>query len=42
MRTLNRRILGALLASAWIGTVAAQATEEEDLALAYAGKRRCG
>jgi outer membrane receptor for ferrienterochelin and colicins len=38
MQTLNRRILCAFLASAWIGTVAAQTTEEEDLALAYGDK----
>jgi outer membrane receptor for ferrienterochelin and colicins len=38
MQTIKRRILSALLASAWIGTVAAQTTEEEDLALAYGDK----
>jgi outer membrane receptor for ferrienterochelin and colicins len=38
MQTLNRRIFCAFLASAWIGTVAAQTTEEEDLALAYGDK----
>jgi outer membrane receptor for ferrienterochelin and colicins len=38
MQTLNRRILCAFLAYTLIGTAAAQATEEEDLALAYGDK----
>jgi outer membrane receptor for ferrienterochelin and colicins len=38
MQTLNRRIFCAFLTSVWIGTVAAQTTEEEDLALAYGDK----
>ena len=38
MQTLNRRILCAVLASAWIGSATAQTTEEEDLALAYGDK----
>src|SRR5450830_1519343 len=38
MQILNRRILCAFLAYTWIGTAAAQTTEEEDLALAYGDK----
>lgn len=39
MQTLNRQILCAFLALAWIGAAAAaQTTEEEDLALAYGDK----
>ncbi len=38
MQTYNRRIAVAFLVLAWIGTAAAQTTEEEDLALAYGDK----
>lgn len=38
MQTLNRQTFCAVLALAWVGTVVAQTTEEEDLALAYGDK----
>jgi outer membrane receptor for ferrienterochelin and colicins len=38
MQTLHRQVLCLFLAIAWIGTAAAQTSEEEDLALAYGDK----